>query len=352
MFEIEMLPAREGDCLWVRYGPTSAPHQILVDGGRAATAKDLKARFAELPANRRTFELLIVTHVDRDHIEGVLGLVTDRNLGLRFKDIWFNGYDHLQDVALETFGAVQGERLSAALIDGKLPWNRKWKRRAVCLASRGLKSVKLAGGITLTLFSPDREKLNALVGVWEKECKKAGLMPGAAGKPAEPKGLEHFGEINVEQLAASAFTGDPGEANGSSIAVLAEYEGRRALLTGDAHADRLVESIKTFKGTAKRLKLDAFKVAHHGSENNVSRELVELLDCKRYLVSTNGSYFEHPTPAAIARIVKFGGKKATLFFNYRTQFTEVWNKVGWRNKYGYEVVYPSPESNGSLTVAL
>src|SRR6267378_495413 len=107
-----MLPAREGDCLWIRYGEADKPRQILIDGGRAATGKELKARIANLPANQVTFELLIVTHVDRDHIEGVLGLLEDPKLSLRFRDIWFNGYDHLMNVSLETFGALQGERLS------------------------------------------------------------------------------------------------------------------------------------------------------------------------------------------------------------------------------------------------
>src|SRR5215472_4366479 len=157
MFEIEMLPAREGDCLWIRYGEAKKPHQILIDGGRAATGKALKLRFADLPKAQKTFELLIITHVDRDHIEGVLELLEDPNLSLRFKDIWFNGFDHLKKVPLETFGAVQGERLSAVLLNKKLPWNRHWKRKAVCLGPKGLKRIKLADDMTLTLVSPDRK---------------------------------------------------------------------------------------------------------------------------------------------------------------------------------------------------
>ncbi|HKY27930.1 MAG TPA: hypothetical protein VJM12_08290 [Pyrinomonadaceae bacterium] len=352
MFEIEMLPAREGDCLWLRYGDARKPYQILIDGGRSATAKEIKNRLAKLPDNQKTFELLIITHVDRDHIEGVIGLLEDPKLSLTFKDVWFNGYDHLKEVSVETFGAVQGERLSAALIKGKLPWNAQWKRNAVCLPKKGLKTVKLAGGMTLTLLSPDREKLTKLIPVWEKECKKAGLMPGVGAKPSESKGLEHFGGIDIEQLAVTPFHGDGGEPNGSSIAVLAQYQGKKALLAADAHADRLIASINFLKKTAKRLKLDAFKVAHHGSENNLSSDLVKLVDCPRYLVSTNGSYFQHPTPAALARLVKYGGKNATVFFNYDTKFTKIWDKDVWKTKYGYKVVFPDKASNGTLTVSL
>lgn len=347
-----MLPAREGDCLWIRYGDPRRPRQILIDGGRAATAKEIKSRFAKLPANQKTFELLIVTHVDRDHIEGVLRLLEDPALQIGFKDIWFNGYDHLMNVPIETFGAAQGERLSMALIKGGLPWNRKWKGKAVCLPKAGLKNVKLPGGMVVTLFSPDRQKLDKLLPVWVKECSQAGLMRSTVAKPSGARGLERFGGIDIEQLAMGPFETDPGEANGSSIAVLVQYEGKRALLTGDAHTDRLTDSIKAFKGTAKRLRLHALKVAHHASEHNVSRELVELIDCNRYLISTNGSYFKHPTPAAIARLLKFGGRGATLFFNYRTKYTEVWDTAAWKALYGYEVVYPENKQNGSLTVSI
>jgi hypothetical protein len=185
MLEIEMLPAREGDCLWIRYGPAAHPRQILIDGGRSATAKELKTRFAALPAGQREFELLIVTHVDRDHIEGVLALLQDATLPVTFRDVWFNGYDHLKDVELETFGAVQGEKLTETLIARKLPWNAAFQKKAVCVTPQELPRVDLAGGMTLTLLSPDREKLTALIPVWERECKKAGLIPGADAQPSE-----------------------------------------------------------------------------------------------------------------------------------------------------------------------
>jgi beta-lactamase superfamily II metal-dependent hydrolase len=351
MFEIEMLPAREGDCLWLRYGSVRKPYQILIDGGRASTAKELRGRLRSLPPNQKTFELLIVTHVDRDHIEGILQLLEDPKLSVRFKDIWFNGYDHLRAVKLETFGAVQGERLSTALINRKLSWNRLWKRKAVCLGPKGLKTIRLPGAMTLTLLSPDRAKLTKLIPVWEKECKKAGLIPGSRGQHSGIKGLETLGGIDVEQLALTPFKTDKGEPNGSSIAVLASYGGKKALLAGDAHADRIIESIKIYKKSAKRLKLDAFKVAHHASEHNVSRQLIELVDCRRFLVSTKGAYLNHPTPAALARILKFGGKGAQIFFNYRNDYTRIWDVASLRRDYRYEVVYPK-KSNGSLTVKL
>ena len=107
VFRIDMLPAREGDCLWIEYGDANRPRRMLIDGGRQLAYDTLKQRFAALPANQRQFELLILTHVDADHIEGLLKLVKDPDLPVNFKDVWFNGYRHLSR-NLEELGALQG----------------------------------------------------------------------------------------------------------------------------------------------------------------------------------------------------------------------------------------------------
>lgn len=348
MFEIEMLPAREGDGLWIRYGDVKNPKQILIDGGRKATGKDILARLQDLPRTKRTFELLIVSHIDRDHIEGVLELLKDRTL--KFKDIWFNGYCHLRDE--ESFGIKQGELLSTVLLDNRLPWNVKFRGKAVCLPANGVKKLRLDGGMALTLLSPDRDQLIKLEPKWLEECKAAGLIPRKKPVRTEPPGIESFGRIDIETLANSDFLSDSAEPNGSSIAVLLEFEKKRALLAADAHPARLIASIKTLKKNSKSLKLDVFKIAHHGSEKNISKELLELVDCPRFLISTNGSYFKHPKAAAIARIVKFNGRDSTLYFNYRNGLTKVWNSDSFKKTYGYQVVLPEPKKNGSLLVSL
>jgi glyoxylase-like metal-dependent hydrolase (beta-lactamase superfamily II) len=54
--------------------------RALIDTGRTATVKDLKPRLRALPATKLESELLIVTHVGRDHIESVLKLLEDERL--------------------------------------------------------------------------------------------------------------------------------------------------------------------------------------------------------------------------------------------------------------------------------
>ena len=77
MFRIEMLPAAHGDCLWIEYGSGSAVHRILIDGGPAHAYPALRQRILHLPAGERRFDLLVITHIDADHIEGVIRLLLD-----------------------------------------------------------------------------------------------------------------------------------------------------------------------------------------------------------------------------------------------------------------------------------
>ncbi|MGA2686701.1 MAG: hypothetical protein ABSE85_01395, partial [Candidatus Korobacteraceae bacterium] len=163
---------------------------------------------------------------------------------VQFRDIWFNGYHHLRGETIEAFGAVQGERLTSAILRNHLPWNRAFGGKSI--ECRGIRPVAktLAGGLKLTLLSPNRKKLESLVPVWEKSCREAGLIPGVKARRAEAaRGLESFGHIDIDKLAALPFQEDHSEPNGTSIALLAEYRNKRLLLAADAHPDLLEESL-------------------------------------------------------------------------------------------------------------
>jgi hypothetical protein len=158
--------------------------------------------------------------------------------------------------------------------------------------------------------------------------------------------------INIEELANAAFAEDTGIANAASIAFLAEFNHKSLLIGGDARSDVLCDSIRSLLSMRqqKRLRLDAFVVPHGGSSRNLSRELLELLECDKYLVSTNGAVFQHPSRETIARIVTYGratpDRALTLVFNYRSQFTEVWSDPELQQRYRYQAIYPDQPDAG------
>lgn len=353
IFRLDLLPAREGDCLVLTYGDSDHPRRIMVDAGRKATYKAVRLWMDTLPAAERRFELLIVSHVDRDHIEGVVDMLADPTLPVRFRDIWFNGYHNLQDGDLEAFGPAQGERLSEMLRAPGVKWNGRFRRKSVEL-KRARKPITLPGGLKLTLLSPGRDQLKALIPEWDRECRKAGLIKDASGwHDPEPPGLERLGPINVAALAAVPFEPDPSKPNATSIAVIAEFAGRRVLLAADGGAELLADSLEPLASAepSGRLPLAALKLPHHGSRYNLTTRLLDLIDCKRFLVSSNGTFFDHPHPEAIARILTHS-VEPELVFNYRSPESSIWDDDDLRAAHRYRTTYPPASQDGTIAVDL
>lgn len=356
-FTCEMLPAEHGDCLWIEYGRGRTPHRVVIDGGPDGSTVLLDRIKKEIGKSRRRFriELLVITHVDDDHIGGVLSLLENLPANVQFGDIWFNAFKHL--LPKDRMGGAQGERLSGILNgDKNLPWNMAWGKHkgegAVVLPSgtEPLPCKRLTGRLKLTLLSPTAEKLKKLIPDWEKSCQRAKLLPGGEGlKQKDRLGRKDRWPPDVRVLARSK-PGRDTSANGSSIAFLAEYGGKSLLLSGDAHHGTLKSSIKRvcIERGLKSLSVNAFKVPHHGSSNNISNELLNLLDCNQYLISTSGKQFSHPDFAALSRIIMNGGKNPELVFNYKSKTTQNWGAKKLRNTPYFDTRYPGVGSNSVL----
>lgn len=352
-----MMPARRGDSLWIEYGDPTRPHRILIDGGTSGTYHELRTKLLGLPAEERSLELLVVTHIDDDHIAGILRLLVDEGLGLRIRDLWFNGYRHLPDTPLEALGPLQGEKLTDVILRREITWNGDFGGLAVAVGSDGSPVTKtLPGELSLTVLSPGQAELRALKPVWTETVRAAGLDPERP-KPEEieaaPGGLERLGVVvppDVEMLAETVFTQDTSEANATTIALLAEYDGHRVLLTGDGQPTTLVAAMEGLSpGTP--VSVDAVQVPHHGSRFNVSTELLERVTTSRYLFSTSGSIHHHPHQEAVARVLASKKAPATLSFNYRSVDNGMWDLAQLRERWEYDAVYPT-ESRGGLRIEL
>ena len=349
-FTIEMIPAEHGDSLWIEYGDARATHRILVDCGTEGTADTLLQKVEALPKKERLFELFVMTHIDADHIGGALPLFRAVRAGLTFGDVWFNGWRQLSG----TLGPLQGEMFTTAIEDFRLVWNGWQEGGPIAVRGGPLPERELPGGLRLTLLSPTTIQLGKLAPVWARELRRSGLEPGTRVDYSRFLRGTPSTSTDVDTLAESPFRPDAAPANGSSIALLAEFGGASVLLGGDAHAPVLADSLRKLLASrgVPRLALDAFKVPHHASQNNLSRELVELVDCRRWLVSTNGNHFCHPDREAIARVIKYSAEKPALCFNYRTRFNEVWDRPDLREKHGYTAQYPAEGKVGLETSLL
>jgi hypothetical protein len=292
--------------------------------------------------------------VDEDHLGGVLTCVSDNDSpvpGLAFKDVWFNGFEHLHGKQVappkevsgpEAMGPAQGERLTSWLRDH--PWNKAFDRFPVALADGGPRRVKLPDGLTLTVLGPTQARLGELIKDWKKEVKKAvakgkleEVSPGLGplGEPTPPR-LESRQDLLELAKPTSKDTSKP---NHTSITLLLEWRGRRVLLTGDALAGDVASALLA-SGLPVPVKLDLLKLPHHGSRQNLSQTLVEAVDCPYWAFCTDGTQFRHPDAAAIARLLAFGRHpRPTLGFNVPSEFNLWWKKPKWRTLFDYEVEY-------------
>lgn len=353
-FAIEMLPAENGDCLWIEYGNEANPYRVLIDGGTEGTEAALRARMDPLVGDGKTlhFDLVVCTHIDNDHIPGILGVLGNPLPGFSCDDIWFNGNRHLPAVP-GVLGVPEGEALSTMLAAKGWPWNRAVGGAALVVPDSGpLPRFTLPGGMVLTLLSPSPAKMEALAMVWKKELAKLAKAPatgrgrGVLGSTAFP--TDHAGL----QAAADSSNRDPSAPNGSSIAFLAEYGDKKCLFAGDAHAPVLAASLRRHiqENGSERVKLNAFKLSHHGSKNNTSKALLDLVECNTFLISTNGKPHKHPDVEAIARVILLGSAP-TLHFNYDSDYTSPWRNRPIANAPAFSAQLP-PRGKPGKTVRL
>jgi len=359
VFRLVMHPASEGDALTLSWGEQGKLFHALIDLGRTGDYKTMRPILKEIGQ----FELFTISHIDADHIAGAMPLVKELIAPFQPGDVWFNAWHHLKNAAarrahaeeLESLGAKQGEKLSTGIVHFGWPWNRTFGPNGIVSVDspEAQRPIGLAGNLNVTLLSPGDEELAAMEPVWMKELARANLRPlDPDDLPDEPPdGLESLSSLNVEALANKPFVQDTAKPNGSSIAFLAEFDGRRVLLGADAHPGVIERRLRKLgHSETNRLKVDLFKLCHHGSKANTSPGLLKIIDCMKFAISTDGTKHNHPDGETIARILTNDpSRHKTLYFNTYQKHATIWDREDLRDKYKYACVIP-PEGEPGLTI--
>lgn len=294
MFKVTALPAAHGDCIWIEYGSSDSPEVILIDGGPRGSTQKFQDRLNHLKREGRTVRLLVVTHIDHDHIGGILEIHESGIAESMFDEIWFNGRTHLEKE--EVFGGEEGRQLEQYLKDLD-EWNSSFGTKAVKIDSGAALTVReLGNGLRVTLLSPGMDQLEKLRKPWDQGVASAEARKAVHKKP--PADEEVFAPIGRRKRKRI----DTAPPNGSSIAVMIEYEGKTAIFCADAHPGVLVESIEKV-GLPESGTFDLVQLPHHGSDANVTPELLALLPAKNYVFSTDGVRHDHPSPESLRRMV-------------------------------------------------
>jgi beta-lactamase superfamily II metal-dependent hydrolase len=345
--KVDVLPAGYGDCLLVSCPKPGGTWRLLVDTGPDETWPVLRTRLSQIPTDedgRRHIDLVIVSHIDHDHIGATRFLFADQSLGLSFGDVWFNGRNHLIER-----GIAEGEALSELLSASKqcLPWNTAFQGGAVVVPGDDefVEVTALSGHPLITLLSPTQRRLDRLAQVWDTELEK--LRDHKSNTKEEYERGSLFPDL--EALTECQSFKDTSPSNGSSIAILLEHRGTSVLLAADAFATVLGKAmlgLATHRGLSHPLLVDILKLSHHGSRANLLSELLGAVQARHYVVSTNNDRFHHPNDEALARVVRFGGDTPMLWFNYVTEQNLRWADKALQQKYRFGTRFPENEARG------
>ena len=184
-------------------------------------------------------------------------------------------------------GPVDGEELTSTL-ERSGPWNAHFGGNAIAIPDDDpLPRIELAGDLTLTLLAPGGDELRALKPVWEREVRRAGLVPGQGV-------LQHSTQLrddvealgagipDVPRLAVAGATEDAAIPNRASIVLLLEHAGCAVLCCGDAWPGVVARGLRRLlvERDIETLALSALKVPHHGSKYNLTSGLLDVIDSR------------------------------------------------------------------------
>lgn len=322
LLTLEALDASEGDCLLLLYGTATRPRLIMIDGGPAATCKHallprLQALHAAFPPPGDAplaIELLVVTHVDSDHIAGAVAL-TSRLRQLQaakvdppilIRELWHNRFDAALDSqqvarAIEFVNALplaergddggvasiaEGGRLHDDATALGVAINAEFGDLVARADDAGVE-VPCGDGLTLTVLGPARQQLEAFRREWEAALRRASPTDGQV--------------TGTDSL-------DTSRPNLASIVLLAESGGRSLLLAGDARGDHILAGLEAAGRLAPggTMHVDVFKLPHHGSCRNNTADLLGRVLADTYVISANGKH-QNPDRATLDRLAAARG---------------------------------------------
>lgn len=326
--EIKILKAYHGDCILIKtHDLMEKEFNILIDGGTASTFDySLSTELKQI----NTIDLLVLTHIDSDHIAGLIRFIKNSLFNnIDIKKYWINAPNLFKIVSGSKISYNQGKSFEELIIEKGEP-KTKWED----IIQIG-NEFELSNGIEAVVLSPSEEILNQLYENWPKLAGEVKdnlsnvLIAGGAKSQIDNGVLENLAKepnVPVKSLENDIF-------NSSSIAILLKLIDCSILLLGDSRPEIVMNSLKKLgKSIENKLSVDFVKISHHGSKNNTSCELLDLIDCNNFIISTNGgnSSHKHPDRAVIARIVHHPtrdyNKLRTIYFNY--PITEIQDKCG------------------------
>jgi beta-lactamase superfamily II metal-dependent hydrolase len=329
LLSLIVVQAEYGDCMLLESDATNVKSYILIDGGPSQTYKRYLRPTIERFVKNRKLDLVVLSHIDNDHISGLLDLLEEiknqkegnQNIIVRIEDMWHNSFKDLLQMDKQTVAFVKGilrSHLGAMssvdtaspviepilILKGvsegidladlakslRIPANSNFDNTLI-VAEDILKPIQI-GKIQFHILGPTRKNIQKLKKDWSDWLIRHKDTP-----------------VSVLDYAAIKEI-DNSVTNRSSIMFIVESEGKKILFTGDGLGSDIVDvlSEKQMLNSEGKLHVNILKVPHHGSERNVSEEFFGIITADTYVISANGRD-DNPSLSTLKWIIESAGGK-------------------------------------------
>lgn len=332
MLKIKLLKALNGDSIIISYGEEKT-YNILIDGGCGKLCYRQLCRYMEdMKKEKNVIDLVVLTHIDSDHIEGILRLFSQKEFDFSIiKEMWFNFGEGLQN-SLKIEGI--NKEINLYDFDTKISWKqgRSLEERLQDTAIQRRSFLKVGdsyfiGDARITILSPTIDTLNEFV---RKEIEESKQSAKIASSYDYQKGVLELNETEFEGIVSLT--------NKSSIAFLFELGEIKLLLLGDAEAATIEDSLSHLGYSREnKLKVDYCKIAHHASRHNTSGTLIQMLDCKNYIISTKSTTQGRPSKECLSRIICNSTTSVSFYCNYDINANDIFTEDEF-SKYGMKFI--------------
>lgn len=250
---------------------------ILVDGGLKGDYEVLKEATREVIEKYTKIDLMIITHVDRDHITGIPTLIREDFINKSTLNlVLFNTNSNIPSTTKSDMGDLnisfrQGNEVLEEL-------QKKGIKVENCFFN-DKESIIHLGKNQLYILSPTQTLLEKLKDKWDEDNTDISS--------------HNDKDLTADQLDKVVFCEDDAIVNGSSIAfLLKDSEGNSLLMAADAFPSTLVACAKKFWD--KGIIVDLIKVPHHGSYRNTSESFLNFFKSQYYIMACGEkSYLPH-----------------------------------------------------------